>query len=114
MILDVDDSEPKKPNGDRSAADGEDEGVGVNDGDAALVVVSPAAGRCHKPAFQFCHKFFYVCFFLSNIYVQNQVESYTPQLTSLSFLLHEQLLNCLLIVGHHQPWHGADSKASCV
>ena len=56
-----------------------------------------------------------VCFILSNTYMsKTKLKVYIPQLTSLSFLLHEQLLNCLLIVGHHQPWRGADSKASCV
>ena len=69
-ILNADDSTPEKPNGDRGAPDREDEGVGVDDGDAALVVVSTAAGCGGKPAFCLRHGFVtLVSFYSSNQYL---------------------------------------------
>ena len=60
MILNVNNSEPEKPNGDRGTPDREDEGVGVDDGDTALVVISPTAGGCDKPTFHFSQSFTFV------------------------------------------------------
>ena len=45
--------EPEEPDGDGSATNGEDERVGVDDRDAALVVIAATAGGCGKPAVQF-------------------------------------------------------------
>ena len=44
--------EPEEPDGDGSATNGEDERVGVNHRDAALVVIAATAGGCGKPAVQ--------------------------------------------------------------